>query len=106
MVRYLIAMAAVSIFLLLSPQPVSAQASKRLEKKPVGSSSQQDSWEQVDRINRESDGTKSRYNQSRESAGLNKKGYTGGKITTSSVFPKTSKPKAAPRQPAPAPKKK
>jgi len=106
MVRYAIAMAAVGIFLLLSPQDATAQASKKLEKKPVGASSQQNSWEQVDKINNAADGTRARYNQSRQSAGLNKRGYTGGKITTSSVFPKASKPKATQKKPTPAPKKK
>jgi len=106
MVKYAIAIAAAGLFLLLNPQDASAQASKALEKKPIGSSSQQNSWDQVDRINKESDGTRSRYYQSRESAGLNKKGYTGGRITRSSVFPTSRKIKATPNKSKPVPKKK
>ena len=102
MVRF--AVVAAALLFLIGSQDARAQASRYLEKKQPGNP-QQNSWDQVDRINRESDGTKSRYNQSRQQAGLNKKGYTGGKITTSSIFPKTSKQKATPRKPAPAPKK-
>lgn len=55
-----------------------AQASKQLEKRTKDlQNTQQKSWEQVDKINKEADGTKSRYQQSREASGLNKqkKGY-------------------------------
>ena len=105
MFRYAFAVVLVGVMFLLSPQTVSAQASKRLEKKPVGASSQQNSWEQVDKINNEADGTRARHNQSRQSAGLNKRGYTGGKITASHVFPKTSKPKETAKNQKPVPKK-
>lgn len=104
MIKCTIAIAAVGTLLFLSPQGAPAQASKYLEQKPAGAS-QQNSWQQVDKINREADGTQARYSQSRESAGLTTKGYTGGKITTSSVFPKSAKPKTTPGKTALAPKK-
>jgi hypothetical protein len=102
MLRYAFLVAAVGVAFLLSLQSASAQASKRLEGKPVASP-QQSSWDQVDQINREADRTRARRDQSRHAAGLDKKGYTGGNIKASTLFPKA--PKTAPTKQKPAPKK-
>jgi hypothetical protein len=103
MVRFAIMAAAVGIFFLMNPQSAPAQASKRLEGKTVASPPQS-SWDQVDQINREADRTRARHDQSRNAGGLNKRGYTGGNIRVSSLFPKAPKP--TPKNHKPAPRKK
>jgi hypothetical protein len=103
MLRYTFAGVLVGVVFLLSPQAGQAQASKRLEGKAVASPPQS-SWDQVDQINREADRTRARHDQSRQSGGLNKRGYTGGHIKVSSLFPKA--PKTTPKNQKPAPQKK
>lgn len=89
MTRYVFVMM-LGIFLLLSPQDAAAQAGKRLKEKSLADP-QKESWEQVDKINREADGTRSRNEQARKSAGLDKKKYTGGNVTKSHVLPNAKK---------------
>jgi hypothetical protein len=103
MLRYTFAIALAGVVFLLSPQAGQAQASKRLEGKTVASPPQS-SWDQVDQINREADKTRARHDQSRQAGGLNKRGYTGGNIKVSSLFPKA--PKTTPKAQKPAPQKK
>lgn len=71
---------------LLSPQESSAQASKRL-KDLSGEDAQKKSWDQVDKINREADGTRNRNEQARTSGGLDKRKTTGGNVTKRHVLP-------------------
>ena len=103
MLRYSFAGMLVGVVFLLSPQAAQAQASKRLEGKSVASPPQS-SWDQVDQINREADKTRARHDQSRQAGGLNKRGYTGGNIKVSSLFPKA--PKTTPKNQKPASQKK
>ena len=93
MVRYMFVVATFVVLLILSSSPSIAQASKKLQEKSA-QSAQQKSWEQVDQINKESDATRSRYQQA-QGSGVDKKKYTGGNITRSSIFPKTQKKKSA-----------
>ena len=104
MLRYAFVAAALCVLFVLAPRFSTAQASKKLEGKSA-TSAQQKSWEQVDQINRETDATRARYHQAQQSGG-DKKKYTGGNITKSSIFPKTSKAKATPKKEQSAPKKK
>jgi hypothetical protein len=103
MLRYALVGVALCVLFALSSQFAAAQASKKLEGKSA-TSAQQKSWEQVDQINRESDATRARYQQARQSSG-DKKKYTGGNITKSSVFPKAPKTKATPKKTQPTTKK-
>jgi hypothetical protein len=90
MLRYAFLVTALGVTFLPGLQWASAQASKKLEGKQVASP-QQSSWDQVDQINREADKTRARHDQTRQAGGLDKKGYTGGNIKASSLFPKTPK---------------
>lgn len=102
MLRYAFFVTVLGVAFLLGSQCSSAQASKRLEGKQVASPPQ-NSWDQVDQINREADRTRARHDQARQAGGLNQKGYTGGNIKASSLFPKA--PKTTPMNKKPAPKK-
>lgn len=90
MLRYVLIVLMLGIVVLATPQELPAQATKRLKEKST-EDAQKKSWEQVDRVNRESDGSRSRYEQSRKSAGLDKKKYTGGNITKRQVLPERKK---------------
>ena len=76
--------------ILVGYQSSLAQATKRLKEKSE-TAAQQKSWEQVDKINHEADGTRARREQALKQG--DQKRYTGGNITKSSVFPKSRKPK-------------
>jgi hypothetical protein len=104
MLRYAFVSAALCAAFVVGPQYSAAQASKKLEGKSA-TSAQQKSWEQVDQINRETDATRGRYHQAQQSGG-DKKKYTGGNITKSSIFPKAPKTKDTPKKHQPPPKKK
>jgi hypothetical protein len=104
MLRYAFFVTTLGVAFLLGHQRASAQASKKLEGRQVASP-QQNSWDQVDQINREADKTRARHDQSRQSGGLDKKGYTGGHIKASSLFPKSQRTTPQEKH-KPAPKKK
>ena len=104
MLRYALVGATLCALVVLGPRTSSAQASKKLEGKSA-TSAQQKSWEQVDQINRETDATRARYHQAQQSSG-DKKKYTGGNITKSSIFPKAAKTQGTPKKQLTAPKKK
>ncbi|MFN0157376.1 MAG: hypothetical protein ACKVRP_04805 [Bacteroidota bacterium] len=100
MLRYAFAMVVVGVLFLLTPDVTSAQASKRLKEKQT-TNPQKESWDQVDKINREADGTRSRNDQARKAGKIDKKGHTGGKITKRHVLPTTPKSTAKKQKPAP-----
>lgn len=95
---------AVCLLIVIAYSPTHAQATKKLGER-TATSAQQKSWEQVDKINRETDATKSRYQQAQRS-GIDKRKYTGGNITKSSIFPRTPKAKPSTKKADTAPKKK
>jgi hypothetical protein len=90
MLRHVLTMVMLGVLVLACPQDSPAQAGKKLKEK-AAEDAQKKSWEQVDQINRETDGTRSRNEQARKSAGLDKKKYTGGNVTKRHVLPETKK---------------
>lgn len=95
--RYVLVATMLCFMALLSPRESSAQASKRL-KDLSGEDAQKKSWDQVDKINREADGTRSRNEQARKSAGLDNKKHTGGNVTKRHVLPEAGKSRASIRE--------
>lgn len=99
MPRYLALMFVVAACMLSGVCVSYAQATKQLEKRTKNlQNSEKKSWEQVDQINKESDRTKSRYQQGREAGGLNKhkKGYDvtkHGIVPRERDYKKVEKPK-------------
>lgn len=87
--RYMFVAMVLGFVVLACSHEAVAQASKKLKDRPEDA--QQKSWEQVDRINREGDATRSRNEQARKSAGLDKKKYTGGSVTKRHVLPERKK---------------
>ncbi len=103
MIRIAFAATGLCVLLLVGYQSSPAQATKKLKEKSEAAA-QQKSWEQVDKINHEADATRARREQALQQG--DKKRYTGGNITTSSVFPKSPKSKKATEKHDVAPKKK
>lgn len=100
MVRIGIAAVFVSGCVLLAPTRLQAQASKQLDERAKKvATSQEQSWKQVDEINKETDQTRGRLQQSRQSGtqASQKSGYSVKKTTVGS--------RSAYKKP-PAPKKK
>ncbi len=80
---------ALLIAVVIGSGSASSQASKRIGDRAPKSDPQKDSWNQVDKINRETDGTRSRNAQARKAGKLDEKKYTGGNITKNHVLPKS-----------------
>lgn len=84
------------IILILVPMQLRSQASKQLDERAKKvATPQQDSWKQVDEINKETDKTKSRYQQAQQSSvqPAQKSGYKVMKSTAGSPYKKPSPPK-------------
>jgi len=103
MVRKAFVVVALSAAIVQGYHSSPAQATKKLKEKSEAAA-QQKSWEQVDRINGEADATRARREQAQQQG--DKKRYTGGNITKSSVFPKSRKPNDAAQKQDATPKKK
>jgi len=96
MLRLALAMTALVACCTLGTEMASAQATKNIEGKEAAA--QQNSWQQVDQINKEADQTRARHSQGLQSGGITK-GHTGGYILKKSYPSKRSpKMKAAPNQ--------
>jgi len=94
------------IILALATAAVSAQASKRLEEKTKGmEQGQQKSWQQVDDINKETDKTKSRYQQSQQQ-GARAAQSPGSTLTKTRVGTATGHKKTTPARKTAVTKKK
>ncbi len=105
MFRLVIAAGALGLFILAPSRPAFAQASKRAEKQvKEAEAAQAKSWGEVDRINNQTDQTKARLNQSRQSAAPQQGGYTVKKKETATVSPYNTKAKS--RKSAEPPKQK
>ena len=92
MLRNTLVASALCVAIVVGYEESQAQATKKLKEKSE-TAAQQKSWEQVDKINQESDATKARREQALRQG--DRKRYTGGNVTKSSVFPKSRKPKNA-----------
>ena len=103
MLRNTFVTSALCVTIVAGYQASPAQATKKLKEKSE-TAAQQKSWEQVDKINHEADATRARREQAQQQG--DRKRYTGGNITTSSVFPKPPKSKAAEKKQAATPKSK
>lgn len=100
MLRYAFTVVALGVVFLLNPEVGSAQASKKLKEKQAANP-QKESWDQVDKINREADGTRSRNARARKAGKLDEKKYTGGKVTRRHVLPDAPKPATKKQKPTP-----
>ena len=91
--RALVVVASIAVcFVLINSQSI-AQASKQLETRAKKvATPQQESWKQVDQINKESDNTRARYQQSRQAGSqtVQKSGYNvkKTKVGTRSAYKK------------------
>ena len=99
MSRAMIFLVAVLLFLTSGSRQAMSQASKQLnEKAKEAESAQQNSWKHVDEINKETDRTKARLQQSRQSGTqpVQRSGYTVKKthIGTGSAYKKANPYKA------------
>lgn len=102
MLRYSFAVVIFAALFALNPEDANAQASKRLKQNQTANP-QKESWDQVDKINRGAEGSRSRNEQARKAGKLDEKKYTGGTITKRHVLPTApkstaKKQKSPPRQ--------
>ena len=84
MLQSMIVVASVMVFLWAGCQPATSQASKKLDERTKGlDQGQQKSWQQVDEINKETDKTKTRYQQAQKNTtqSSQKSGYSVKKTT-------------------------
>ena len=96
MSRALVVIASIIISLMLIPAQTRAQASKQLDERAKKvATPQEDSWKHVDEINKETDKTKSRYQQAKQTSvqPAQKSGYKVLKSTAGSPYKKPSPPK-------------
>ncbi len=91
MLRNTLVALVIGLLFIVGSESSLSQASKRLGDRAPKSDPQKDAWNQVDKINRETDGTKSRNAQARKAGKLDEKKYTGGKVTKRHVLPSTPK---------------
>lgn len=90
MLRCMLTAAVLGAMILVTPGESPGQATKKLKEKTSEDAAKK-SWEQVDQINKDTDGTRGRYEKSRKSAGLDKKGVTGGRVTMRHILPEVNK---------------
>lgn len=91
-----LAVVASIIILVLAPMQTQSQASKQLDERAKKvATPQEQSWKQVDEINKEADKTKSRYQQAQKGSAqtAQKSGYRVIKSTAGSPYKKSPPPK-------------
>ena len=94
--RIMLATGLIPIAMLIARTPASSQASKKLEEKAKGmEQGQQKSWQQVDEINRQTDKTKARYQQSQQQSSVAPR-KTANPVTKTKVGTATSGHKKPP----------
>ncbi len=104
--RACLILASVLVMTLMAGRPTCAQASKKLEERSKGmEQGQQKSWQQVDEINKESDKTKARYQQSKQQSSQVRQ-KTAPVLKKTKVGTATGHKKPPASRKGPAPKKK